>query len=151
MNFCSSSFVVKLDVGHVLQREGLNLNSEELVWIRMLAAPVNPSDINQVQGIYPMQSSDPVRVGGNEGVGVVVTAGKRSTLKEGDWVIPKRKAFGTWREQIICSDEDVQKIPSDLPLSVASTFLVNPPSAYRMLSDFVSLKPGTDIILLGIV
>lgn len=116
---------------------------EKLVWVKMLAAPVNPADINQIQGTYPLEGEGPSRVGGNEGVGIVVKAGNDiTTLKCGDWVIPRTGAFGTWREQVICTDTDLQSIPSDLPLDVAATLLVNPTTAYRLLNDFVSLSPG---------
>lgn len=40
------------------------------VWIRMLAAPINPADINTVQGVYPKKPVLPA-VGGNEGVAEV--------------------------------------------------------------------------------
>lgn len=40
------------------------------VRVRYLASPVNPADINQVQGVYPIKPSLPA-VGGNEMVGEV--------------------------------------------------------------------------------
>lgn len=139
---CCNFTLVELDNGHLLQRDSIEVSSDRLVWIKMLAAPVNPADINQVQGVYPMEGEDAVKIGGNEGVGVVVATAPGSQLQAGQWVVPGRKAFGTWREQVICLDEDVQVIPSDIPLPAAAGFIVNPPTAYRMLQDFVNLQPG---------
>ena len=39
-----------------------------------IQAPVNPSDINQIEGKYPIKPSLPA-VAGNEGVGVVRSVG----------------------------------------------------------------------------
>ncbi|GAB1288999.1 Alcohol dehydrogenase 1 [Apodemus speciosus] len=58
------------------------------VHVRMLAAPINPSDINMIQGNYGLLPKLPA-VGGNEGVGEVIAVGSSvSGLKPGDWVIP---------------------------------------------------------------
>ena len=44
------------------------------VIVNFLAAPVNPADMNMIQGVYPIQPQLPA-VGGNEGVGTVVKVG----------------------------------------------------------------------------
>lgn len=136
--------LVCLENGHLSFDQQTNDGTDNLVLVKMLAAPVNPSDINQIQGSYPLQAKSSTRVAGNEGVGVIeaVQDGSSSPFKVGDWVIPRKGAFGTWRTRAICSSKDLQVIPRTLPLSVAATLLVNPPTAYRMLLDFVKLKPG---------
>nr|XP_017202017.2 enoyl-[acyl-carrier-protein] reductase, mitochondrial isoform X2 [Oryctolagus cuniculus] len=64
------------------------------VRVRMLAAPINPSDINMIQGNYGLLPRLPA-VGGNEGVGQVVAVGSNVTaLKPGDWVIPAGAGLG---------------------------------------------------------
>ena len=40
----------------------------------MLAAPINPADLNTIEGTYPKKPSLPA-VGGNEGVGEVCLVG----------------------------------------------------------------------------
>lgn len=40
------------------------------VLVRFLASPVNPADINQVQGVYPIKPPLPA-IGGNEMVGEI--------------------------------------------------------------------------------
>ncbi|XP_068935167.1 enoyl-[acyl-carrier-protein] reductase, mitochondrial isoform X3 [Petaurus breviceps papuanus] len=64
------------------------------VRLKMLAAPVNPADINVIQGKYGILPELPA-VGGNEGVGQVVEVGNAVTrVKPGDWVIPANPGLG---------------------------------------------------------
>lgn len=67
-------------------------NSENEVLVKMLAAPINPSDINVLQGTYGILPTFPA-IGGNEGVGTVVDPGN-SKLQVGDWVIPATSGTG---------------------------------------------------------
>jgi len=57
---------------------------------------VNPADINQIEGVYPIKPTLPA-VGGNEGVGEVVRVaeGYEGGLKPLDWVIPYSAGMGT--------------------------------------------------------
>ena len=72
-----------------------------------------------------------------------------TSLKVGDWVIPALPGFGTWRKYAICDEEDVDPIERNVPVELAATISVNPCSAYRMLHDYVQLKPGDLIIQNG--
>uniref|UniRef100_A0A8C8Z287 Enoyl-[acyl-carrier-protein] reductase, mitochondrial n=1 Tax=Prolemur simus TaxID=1328070 RepID=A0A8C8Z287_PROSS len=116
------------------------------VHVKMLAAPINPSDINMIQGNYSLLPKLPA-VGGNEGVGQVVAVGSNVTrLKPGDWVIPANAGVGTWRTEAVFSEEALIGVPSDIPLQSAATLSVNPCTAYRMLVDFEQLQPGDSVI-----
>ncbi|XP_032245512.1 enoyl-[acyl-carrier-protein] reductase, mitochondrial isoform X4 [Halichoerus grypus] len=116
------------------------------VHVKMLAAPINPSDINMIQGNYGFLPKLPA-VGGNEGVGQVVAVGGSVTgVKPGDWVIPASAGLGTWQTEAVFSEEALISIPSDLPLQSAATLSVNPCTAYRMLMDFEQLQPGDCVI-----
>ena len=42
------------------------------VLVRMLAAPINPADINMIEGTYPVKPDKFPAIGGNEGVGEVL-------------------------------------------------------------------------------
>jgi len=119
------------------------------VLIRMLAAPVNPADINMIQGVYRLLPTLPA-VGGNEGVGEVMQVGKAVTeLQTGDRVLPAAAGLGTWRMVAVCPSSEVMKIPDDISVVSAATLAVNPPTAYRMLVDFLDLSPGDFIIQNG--
>ncbi|KAJ6663722.1 hypothetical protein lerEdw1_009801 [Lerista edwardsae] len=116
------------------------------VRVKMIAAPINPADINMIQGTYAILANLPA-VGGNEGVGRVMEVGSRVTsLKPGDLVIPADAGLGTWRTEAVFSEETLLKVPPDIPVTCAATLGVNPCTAYRMLSDFETLKPGDSVI-----
>jgi len=81
----------------------------------MLASPVNPADINTIQGTYPVKPARLPAVPGNEGVGVVVKAAVASSgvadpLEEGDWVIPRGPGLGTWQAYVKGVNEDFIKV-----------------------------------------
>ena len=93
-------------------------------------------------------------VGGNEGVAVVEKVGSKVTsVKEGDWVIPAKSGFGTWREECVDDEKSFVKMPfgatDGVPAAYAATLAVNPSTAYRLLRDFATLKAGDVIIQNG--
>ncbi|KAK6474154.1 enoyl-[acyl-carrier-protein] reductase [Huso huso] len=136
------------DPAQVIQLERLALPELGVsdVHVKMLAAPVNPSDINMVQGTYAILPELPA-VGGNEGVGQVLEVGSQVTsLRAGDWVIPQDAGLGTWRTEAVLSEGTLAAVPSGVPLLCAASLSVNPCTAFRMLSDFESLQPGDCVI-----
>ncbi|XP_006631322.3 enoyl-[acyl-carrier-protein] reductase, mitochondrial isoform X1 [Lepisosteus oculatus] len=136
------------DPAQAVQMEKMKLPAlgDRSVLVKMLAAPINPSDMNMVQGTYAILPPLPA-VGGNEGVGQVLEVGGQVTsLRAGDWVIPRDAGLGTWRTAAVFGEEDLIAVPSDIPVLCAATLGVNPCTAYRMLSDFETLKPGDSVI-----
>merc|ERR1719483_36944 len=120
----------------------------EEVLAKYLVCPVNPADINVLQGTYPIRPPLPA-TGGGEGVAEVVAAGSASHLQPGDWVLPARPMTGTWRSHAVTTDDNWIKIRNDIPAISAATMMVNPCTALRMLLDFVPLSPGTWVIQNG--
>eukprot|EP00752_Nemacystus_decipiens_P002076 g1987.t1 len=120
------------------------------VAVRMLFAPINPSDVNQVEGSYGVLPDLPA-VGGNEGVGEITAVGPGVTrLAVGDWAVPMPAAgFGTWRNVAKADESMLQKCPSNIPAEYAATIGVNPCTAYRLLRDFVDLREGDTVIQNG--
>lgn len=127
------------------------------VLLRTLAAPINPADVNTIQGTYgakPCFSSligtaEPAAIPGNEGCFEVVSVGSGvRSLRRGDWVIPLASGFGSWRTHALVEHAEAALLKvwdaggnGDgrlTPLQVA-TVSVNPCSASRMLRDFVDL------------
>ncbi|GAA6103014.1 enoyl-[acyl-carrier-protein] reductase, mitochondrial isoform X2 [Tachysurus ichikawai] len=136
------------DPSQVVQLETRKLPELEAkrVLVKMLASPINPSDINMIQGTYAILPDLPA-VGGNEGVGEVLEVGSQvQTIKEGDWVIPRDAGLGTWRTASVFNEGDLVTVPSDISVLSAATLGVNPCTAFRMLSDFESLVPGDTVI-----
>eukprot|EP00002_Diphylleia_rotans_P025670 TRINITY_DN5082_c0_g1_i1.p1 TRINITY_DN5082_c0_g1~~TRINITY_DN5082_c0_g1_i1.p1 ORF type:complete len:365 (-),score=80.56 TRINITY_DN5082_c0_g1_i1:142-1236(-) len=127
------------------------LGAEE-VQVAMLHAPINPADINIVQGVYGIRPKLPA-VGGSEGVAVVLRVGPAvESFSPGDWVIPHRPAsgsFGTWRTHAVAHQDELVAIPNDIPVSAAATIGVNPCTAYRMLHDFAIMSEGDVVVQNG--
>ncbi|KAG0707147.1 hypothetical protein DFH29DRAFT_897301 [Suillus ampliporus] len=129
--------------------------------IRLLLAPINPADINVIEGVYPAkpepdvslsQAKDhPLFVGGNEGLGKVVDIGEGVIgLQKGDWVVMTRSQSGTWSSAKNVASSDVLKVPNQgLSETQAATITVNPPTAYNMLHDFAQLVEGDWIVQNG--
>lgn len=140
------------DPNNVLQQVEYDINDDlqpGQVLVKMLAAPVNPADINMIQGKYAIKPKLPA-VGGNEGVAKVVKIGANvSKFQVDSWVIPSQAAWGTWKTYAVCEENDLSKIDETLPLMNAATIAVNPCTAYRMMKDFVELKDGYTLIQNG--
>ncbi|KAI1392082.1 NAD(P)-binding protein [Hypoxylon trugodes] len=124
-----------------------NLPSSSVL-LRTLAAPINPADVNTIQGTYgalpPFSSllgtTEPSIIPGNEGVFEVVSssAPASASISKGDWVIPKKTQFGTWRTHALAPADELIKIEKEgLSPAQVGTVAVNPCSAYRMLRDYV--------------
>lgn len=112
----------------------------------MVQSPINPADINTIQGVYGVKPNLPFTLG-NEGFGSIEQVGSKvKNLEVGDWVIPGTNAWGTWRSHAIEEEKNLLKIPNDLDPAMAATLAVNPCTAYRMLLDFENLEKG-DIVL----
>lgn len=126
--------------------------------VRFRLSPINPADINVVEGVYPAKPSPfdllsqdaPVYVGGNEGLAEVVQVGDGvKELRKGDWVVMTKPQIGTWTSARNVGVQDVLKVPSDLEEAQAATLTVNPPTAYNMLHDFVHLEKGDWVVQNG--
>lgn len=120
------------------------------VRLKYLASPVNPADINTIQGTYGVKPPLPA-FAGNEGVAEVIEVGPDvKKVKPNDWVIPADSGTGTWRTYGLSVEDLIVPIPREgLDVMAAASLCVNPPTAYRMLKDFVSLNPGDTIIQNG--
>ncbi|KAH7445725.1 hypothetical protein KP509_01G021900 [Ceratopteris richardii] len=122
---------------------------EREICVRMLAAPINPSDINRIEGVYPVGPPVPA-VGGNEGVGEVIAVSEGvKNLSVSDWVIPVRAGLGTWQTFMIKEETDWCKVRKDVPIEYAATTFINPCTALRMLEDFVPLNEGDLLVQNG--
>jgi NADPH:quinone reductase-like Zn-dependent oxidoreductase len=87
--------------------------------IRFLLSPINPADINVIEGVYPTKPSKNeygYYVGGNEGIARVTGVGEMNDdggrLGVGDWVVMRRQQMGTWCMDRNVEIDDVVKIPN---------------------------------------
>ena len=109
--------------------------------VRMLAAPVNPADINVIQGKYGFLPPLPAHCG-NEGVGEVEALGPDvEGLKVGARVRPV-PGVGTWRQALVAPVAELTPLPEGMRTEHAAMLTVNPGTAFRLLHDFVAMEPG---------
>ena len=130
------------EVIELTQSNSPTLQSDE-VRVRMLISPINPADINLIQGVYGIRPELPATAG-VEGTGEVIES-QSNTLQVGDRVILIAHV-GTWSEEIVCSDAAVLKIPTEAPVEQVSMLKVNPLTAWCMLTQFLDLPQGSWVI-----
>src|ERR1041385_8352660 len=82
------------------------------VVVRMSAAPINPADLNAIEGKYPIKAPFPA-VPGMEGAGSVIEVGSAvRDLAIGTQVILPHN-FGTWREIAVIAADKVVAVPKE--------------------------------------
>ena len=111
------------------------------VRVRMLYAPINPADLNYIEGTYGRQPTFPA-VPGNEGCGRVETVGEAvESLAVGDLVIPLQP-LGCWSQLLVAGENRFAKLPTDLDPLQASMLRINPTTAWQLLHEFREVKAG---------
>src|SRR5438445_12076587 len=111
------------------------------VLVQMRAAPINPADLNQIEGKYPVRPELPATPG-FEGAGVVVNAGgNASTIPAGTLVIMPHN-LGTWREAVAVKAIELVAVPPEIDPVHAAMLKINPMTAWRLMHDYVDLKKG---------
>lgn len=94
-----------------LSYRSLPVPSPNTVNVRFILAPINPADLNVIEGVYPAKpnpnsvlassgpgsNDEPVFVGGNEGLARVTAVGDGvKGLEKNDWVVMTKAQIGTW-------------------------------------------------------
>ncbi|MEY2520627.1 MAG: hypothetical protein QOF24_2386 [Verrucomicrobiota bacterium] len=132
------------EVLRIVEQPWPSPGADEVV-VKMSAAPINPADLNAIEGKYPVRPALPATPG-MEGAGVVVEVGADvRNLSVGSQVILPH-GFGTWREACAIAASKLIEIPAGIGPMQAAMLKVNPITAWRMLHDFVSLQPGDWLI-----
>ncbi len=115
------------------------------VVVEMRAAPINPADLNQIEGKYPVRPELPATPG-FEGSGVVVELGQNvENISVGAHVILPHN-FGTWREAGAIKATDVVVVPDEIDFTQAAMLKINPLTAWRLLHGYVTLARGDWLI-----
>jgi trans-2-enoyl-CoA reductase len=113
------------------------------VRVRILAAPINPADLNWIEGTYGTRPILPATPG-TEAVGEVIES-NATALPVGTRVIFLSYAHG-WQTQRVVRADELLAVPADLPVSDLAMLKVNPATAWRILHDFVALRPGAVVV-----
>jgi NADPH:quinone reductase-like Zn-dependent oxidoreductase len=113
------------------------------VLVRMLASPINPSDLMTVRGVYGTLPSLPA-VPGFEGVGVVERSGGGAfgRLLVGRRVAVLNGRTGNWCERTVIPARQAIPLPKDLPLDQAAMFFVNPATAWLLTRKVLAVPRG---------
>jgi NADPH:quinone reductase-like Zn-dependent oxidoreductase len=113
------------------------------VRVRMIASPVNPSDLLTVQGRYGVLPTLPATPG-YEGVGVVDKAGPGliGKLLVGRRVAVLNQAGANWGEYVTLPAIRAVPVSSDLPDAQVASFFVNPATVLAMARHVLKVPKG---------
>jgi NADPH2:quinone reductase len=113
------------------------------VLVRMIASPINPSDILTIEGRYGVVPPLP-SVPGYEGVGIVEKAGPGLL---GRFFVGKRVAVlnqkgGNWGEYVTIPTIRAIPVSSDIPDAQVASFFVNPATVLAMARHVLKVPKG---------
>ena len=118
--------------------------ADEVV-VQMKAAPINPADLNAIEGKYPGRREVPA-VPGFEGAGEVVELGSSvRSLTIGNLVIPPHNV-GTWREALAIKASELVVVPPGIDPAQTAMLKINPLTAWQLLNGYVDLNEGDWLI-----
>ncbi len=108
------------------------------VLVGMRMAPVNPADLNLIEGKYGVKAKLPSPAG-LEGAGLVEAVGEGVTgFAEGDQVLAPDGPC-SWCTHILAEAASLVRVPQKLDARQAAMLRVNPSTAWRMLHDYEPL------------
>ena len=116
------------------------------VRVRMLASPINPSDLSYVRGEYGRKPDLPATPG-FEGVGVIESAGP-GLVRPLRRLVPGRRVAvlngrgGNWQELVVIPARQAVPVPDGLSDEQAASFFVNPATAVVMTRYILKVPPG---------
>jgi NADPH:quinone reductase-like Zn-dependent oxidoreductase len=117
------------------------------VRIRMIASPINPSDLMVVRGGYGRLPKLPATPG-FEGVGVIDAVGggllaRLRGLRSGRRVAVLNGTGGNWQEMVVVPARQAVPVPDDLADEQVASFFVNPATALVMTRDVLQIPSGS--------
>jgi NADPH:quinone reductase-like Zn-dependent oxidoreductase len=117
------------------------------VLVRMIASPINPSDLLMIRGDYGKRPKLPAQCG-LEGVGVVEKSGGGLM---GRRVLGRRVAVlnsrgGNWAEHAVIPAKQAVPVPDDLPDEQVACFFVNPATVIVMVEKVLRVPRGAWLI-----
>ncbi len=111
--------------------------------VDILAAPINPSDLLNVQGRFRARPAPVPAVGGAEGVGRVAQVGPGVThIAPGDRVLALFGGRGNWCQRVKVPAAELFTLDARADVLQLGMLAANPATAWHMLKRFVDLEPG---------
>src|SRR5438445_8080824 len=83
------------------------------VLVQMRAAPINPADLNQIEGKYPLRAELPATPG-FEGAGVVAELNHDVTNVAVDALVILPHNVGTWRDAVTVKADELVVVPAGI-------------------------------------
>src|SRR5881394_518573 len=115
------------------------------VLVQMRAAPINPADLNQIEGKYPVRAELPATPG-FEGAGLVAEVGENVSNVPADALVILPHNIGTWRDAVAVKVDELVVVPKGIEPVHVAMLKINPMTAWRLLHDYVDLKKGDWLI-----
>src|SRR5258707_13472153 len=113
------------------------------VRVRMLASPVNPSDLLFVRGLETAIQPQFPSPAGFEGVGMVDALGPQVQRPvQGQRVAVFNEKGGNWADYAVVPAHALLAVPGDLPDEQVACFLINPATAILMLRHVLAIPQG---------
>lgn len=117
------------------------------VRVRMIASPINPSDLLTIRGLYGLKPALPA-IPGFEGVGIVESngGGLLGKLRLGKRVAVLNNKAGNWAEYVVVPSRQVVPVPDDVTDEQAASFFVNPATALVMTRWIFQVPRGAWVL-----
>jgi trans-2-enoyl-CoA reductase len=132
------------DVLHVESQPWPTPSAGEAI-VKMGAAPINPADLNQIEGKYPVRAQLPATPG-FEGAGIVAEVGSNVTNVAVGALVILPHNVGTWRDAVAVKADELVVVPAGIEPVQAAMLKINPMTAWRLLHDYVDLARGDWLI-----
>lgn len=114
------------------------------VLLAIHAAPINPADLNFIEGTYGIKPELPAHAGME--CAATVLESRSGEFSPGDEVIPIARS-GAWATHIVTSAENLIHIPGGIDPLQAAMLKVNPATAWLLLHHFETLQKGDWVAL----
>src|SRR5213082_3774231 len=132
------------DVLHVESRPWPTPAEGEAV-VKTRAVPINPADLNQIEGKYPVRAQLPATPG-FEGAGIVAEVDRGVTNVAVGALVILPHNIGTWRDAVAVKADELVVVPAGIKPVHAAMLKINPMTAWRLLHDYVALAHGDCLI-----
>lgn len=133
------------EVLNIIHKEIPAPQADEVV-VRMIASPINPSDLLPVKGAYSHRIPLP-NIPGYEGVGIVEAAGSAVNPDLiGRRVLPLR-GEGTWQQYAAAKAHFAVPVPDGVDDFTAAQMYINPVTAWVICTDELQLQPGDALLV----
>ncbi len=114
------------------------------VLLEIQAAPINPADLNYIEGTYGIKPQLPSGAGIECFAKVIESQSEK--FSPGDPVIPISR-IGGWADHAITDESNLIRLPQGIDPLQAAMLKVNPATAMLLLTRFETLSAGDSVVL----